>query len=273
MTFRLLGPLEIYTAGMTVRLGGPRQRAVLAALLLRANTIASIGYLIRAVWENPPAAPESNLRTYVAGLRQMLREAGDGGARLSTQPNGYSLAVGPGELDAARFEELATQGRLAVRGSDFVAAAECFRTALSLWRGQPLEGEALGPVLHAEVARLQERRFAVVGRYSEVCLEVGQLSDLVLELRWLVSEHPLREELCAQLMLALYRCGRQAEALEVFQQARERLVRELGIEPGPRLQSVHQEILTSSRAFPETGQRYQDPASKQPVPNSGASHG
>jgi DNA-binding SARP family transcriptional activator len=238
--------LEICTAGMIVRLGGPRRRAVLAALLLRANTVASIGYLIRAAWENPPAAPESNLRTYIAGLRQMLREAGDSGARLTTQPNGYSLAVGPGELDIARFDELAAQGRLALRGSDFVAAAEYFRTALSLWRGQPLEGEALGPVLHAETVRLQERRFTIVGQYNQACLELGQFADLAQELRWLISEHPLREEPCAQLMLALHRSGRQAEALEVFQQARERLVRELGIEPGPRLQSVQQEILTRS---------------------------
>jgi DNA-binding SARP family transcriptional activator len=127
--------------------------------------------------------------------------------------------------------------------------------------------------LHAEVARLQEQRFTVIGLYSEACLEVGQFADLALELRWMISEHPLREELCAQLMLALYRSGRQAEALEVFQQARERLVRELSVEPGPRLQGVHQEILTSSRAFPSTGKQYQDPAYKQPVPSSGASHG
>jgi DNA-binding SARP family transcriptional activator len=251
MRFRLLGALEIgLQEGTVARLGGPRQRTVLAALLLRANDVASIGYLTRAAWEHPPAAPESNLRTYVAGLRRTLREAGEDSTRLATRSNGYSLAVRPGELDMAQFENLAARGARNLRTYDFAGAVECLRAALGLWCGQPLEGLALGPVLRAEVARLQERRFTVVEQYCQASLELGQFGELAGELRWLVSEHPLREDLCAQLMSALHRSGRRAEALEVFRQARERLVRDLGIEPCRLLQSAQEEILTAPAHAP-----------------------
>lgn len=239
--FRLLGALEV---GEVERLGGPRQRAVLAALLLRANDTASIGYLTRAAWDDPPMAPESNLRTYVAGLRKILR---DERADLVTRNGGYSLVLDPDELDVTRFEYLAGEGGRALQDEDFATADKHFRQALELWRGEPLEGQTIGAALQAEVGRLQDRRFAVIEQHCQANLELGNHASLVGELQGLVEEHPLREELSAQLMLALSRSSRRAEALDVFRQTRERLVRELGIEPGPRLQSVQREVLSSQR--------------------------
>ncbi|MFC0627886.1 AfsR/SARP family transcriptional regulator [Kribbella deserti] len=235
--FRLLGALEV---GQVERLGGPRQRAVLAALLLRANDTASIGYLTRAAWDNPPRAPESNLRTYVAGLRKALR---DERAELVTRGGGYCLLLDPAELDMARFEQFAQAGGNALRDEDFATAAAYFRQALDLWRGQPLEGQAIGPALQAEIGRLQDRRFEVIEQHCQANLELGNHASLVAELQSLVGQNPLREDLSAQLMLALHRSSRRAEALEVFRETRARLVRELGIEPGPRLQSMQREIL------------------------------
>lgn len=232
--YRLLGGLEAGSA----RLGGPRQRAVLAALLLRANDTATIGYLTRATWEDPPVAPESNLRTYVARLRSILPAAG-----LVTEPGGYSLRVAPDDLDLARFEQAAGYGAKALADADYAAADEYFRSALSWWRGQPLDGQPVGPALRAELERLQDRRFAVIEQHARARLELGDHEDLAGELRRLVGTHPLREELSVQLMLVLHRSGRPAEALDVYRRTRLQLVRELGIEPGPRLRRIQQEIL------------------------------
>ncbi len=227
-------------AGETVDLGGRRQRAVLVALLLRANKIATAGYLVDAVWEVPPASPSTNLRTYVHGLRRCL---GDG-TRLLTRPGGYELVVAEGESDLDAFTGLAAQGDAAMRVRDWVMAERCFDRALGLWRGQPGEGLPVGARLQAELDRLAEQRLTIVERRALAAMELGRYEDTAAELRVLVSEHPLREGLWHSLMLTLYRSGRQAESLRAFRDARAILVDTLGVEPGPELQSLHQRILS-----------------------------
>lgn len=241
--FRLLGSLEVRHDGENVMLGGQRQRTVLAALLMRPNSVASVSYLAQAVWEKPPVAPESNLRTYVAGLRRVL-----GGDRLVTRPGGYLVSIQPGELDLDDFRRFADDGDKAWQEGDFTSAVEHFERALCLWRGQPLSGLLPGPVLRADIARLEDQRLTIAERYAHALIELGKPDTAVGDLRALIVEYPLREELWAQLMLALHRAGRQAEALDAFASARQHLIDELGIEPGARLRRVQQEILAGEQA-------------------------
>lgn len=238
--FRVLGPLDVRAGGNTVELGGPRQRAVLAALLVRANELATVEYLTGAIWESPPATPESNLRTYVSGLRQRLRQAGDAQERLSTQLGGYLLSVGAGELDLAMFGELVAAGDAAVHSRE---AAAYYGRALGLWRGRPLEGLPSGQALTAELTQLAERRLAVVDRHVRARLELGQHADLIGELRRLVTDLPLREELWGHLMTALHRSGRRADALSAYQELYRLLDTELGVVPGQSLRRLQALIL------------------------------
>jgi len=239
--FRVLGPLEVRDAGVAIALGGSRQRAVLAALLLKANRTASIDYLAAAAWETPPATPASNLRTYVSGLRQCI-----GSARVATMPGGYTLNVEPDELDLITFEEFTAAGDRALGEGDLVGAADAFDRALRCWRGKPLEGQQGGPMLAAELTRLEERRLAVVARHTNTRLELGQHADLVGELRRLVADHPLREELWGQLMLALDRSGRRADALKTYREVYRLLDAELGVAPGPALRELHNRLLADT---------------------------
>jgi DNA-binding SARP family transcriptional activator len=246
MEFRILGTLEVRDRGAAVALGGSRQRAVLAALLLRANETACIDHLTEAVWESPPATPASNLRTYVSGLRQCL-----GPERLVTGAGGYALVVAPGEVDLAEFERVSAAGDDALRAGDVPEAAEAFGRALGLWRGEPLEGLAGGPLLRAEATRLTELRLAVVERHTRARLDLGQHADLVGELRRLVADHPLREELWGQLMLALHRSGRRADAVNTYQQVYRMLDEQLGVAPGQALRGVHASVLADEPGEPE----------------------
>lgn len=255
MEFRLLGPLEVVGDGEPVCLGGPRERAVLGALLLRANRIATVPYLVDAVWDRSPASPETNLRTYVTGLRRRLGTAPDGSARLLTKDGGYLLVAGRDELDLTVFDDLVDRGDRALAGNDTEAAAESFRSALDTWRGEPLDGCRTGPGLRAELARLRERRLHAVEQHAKACVRLGQHGAAIDDLRRLVVEHPLREELWAQLMIALCRSGRRAEALEAYATVRHRLVEELGVDPGARLRTLHAEILRDDQDSPEVGPR------------------
>jgi DNA-binding SARP family transcriptional activator len=248
MEFRLLGPLEVRQAGAMVELGGPRQRAVLAALLLRPNTTASVGYLCDAVWNRSPACPGSNLRTYITGLRRQLREADGADSRLFTRPGGYLFVVRSGELDVEIFEQLVAEGSKALREGDPAAAATSLEQALGLWRGHPVESQQLGPVLQAELTRLEESRLQAVEQRCQAMLELGLHKEASIELRRLIADHPLREELWAQLMTALHRAGHRTEALDVFGQARKLLIEELGIEPGQQLQQLQRQVLTADAA-------------------------
>ena len=235
MVFRILGPLEVIEDGQRLPLGPPKQRMLLAALLLRPNEVVSTDELIDALWgEHPPERAAKSLQVYVWRLRKLL-----GREVLQTRPPGYALSVSPEDLDLHRFESL----RDAARSRAPIDAAELLREALGLFRGRPLADFAYEPFAEAECARIDELRLQALEDRVEADLELGRHTELVGELESLVAGQPLRERLRAQLMLALYRCGRQAEALAAYQGARGRLVEELGIEPGRELQALQTAIL------------------------------
>jgi DNA-binding SARP family transcriptional activator/tetratricopeptide (TPR) repeat protein len=259
MEFRLLGPVEVVRDGVALGLGGPRERAVLGALVLRANEFAGVSYLVDAVWESAPASPETNLRTYVAGLRRRLGTRPDGSARVVTRDGGYVLVADPEELDVAVFGDLADRGEQALADEDPRAAVAAFTSALDRWRGEPLEGCRLGPGLRADVESLRERRLRVVEQWAAARIRLGEHAAVVEDLRPWVAQFPLREELWAQLMIGLCHAGRRAEAVEVYAQVRQQLVDELGVEPGSRLRQLHTDILADDAG--EVGPRMAaDPA-------------
>ena len=240
LQFRILGPLEVVERDSPLSLGGAKQRAVLAILLLHRGEAISSERLIEELWgERPPATAAKTLQGYVFHLRRAL---GDG--LLHTRRPGYELELAPGQLDADEFERLAAEGRAALSDGDPAAAARCLRDALELWRGPPLADFAYESFAQAEIARLQEARVAALEDRIDADLELGRQEQLVGELDALVREFPLRERLRSQLMLALYRSGRQVESLAVYRDARETLVHELGLEPGRSLQELEQAILS-----------------------------
>jgi predicted ATPase/DNA-binding SARP family transcriptional activator len=237
--FRLLGPLEVAVDGERVPLGGQKQRALLATLLLEPNRIVSADRLIDAVWgELPPETARNTVQVYISQLRKRL----PAGA-LETAPPGYRLVVDPATIDLFEFVRLSDDGRSALAAGDAAAAAETLRAALGLWRGAALADLVSVPFAQTEVLRLEEQRAAAYEDRIDADLGLGRHDQLVAELEVLVAEHPLRERLRAQLMLALYRAGRQADALSAYQSARTTLVEELGIEPGDALRRLERAIL------------------------------
>ena len=242
MDFRILGPLEVDEAGRAIPIVSGRQRALLAILLVHANKPVSTDRLIDELWgEHPPASVRKGLQVLVSRLRKTL---GKGSARLATQPDGYLLHVEPGELDLDRCERLGRQGREALARGDCRPAAEQLREALGLWRGPPLAEFAFESFAQAEIGRLEELRLALLEDRIDADLACGTHATLVGELEALVAEHPLRERLRRQLILALYRSGRQADALEAYREARTVLDEELGLEPTPALRELEHAILT-----------------------------
>jgi DNA-binding SARP family transcriptional activator/WD40 repeat protein len=239
MRYRILGPLEVREGQRTVPLAHGRQRLLLAVLLLHANEAVSSDRLIDALWgEAPPPSAARSLHNLVSGLRKAL---GDG--RLVTEGRGYRLQVADDELDAPRFDALSERGRAALAGRQPEQAAELLRDALALWRGAAFGDLAYEAALEGDAAGLEERRLAAVEDRIDADLALGRHAALVPELDALVAAHPLRERLRGQRMLALYRCGRQAEALEAYRGARRTLVEEIGVEPGPQLRRLHDAIL------------------------------
>ena len=225
MEFRILGPLEVVLDGRVLDTGAHKQTALLALLVLAANRTVSRDGIVDALWEDdPPESANKAVQVYVSGLRKVL-----GSARLETRAPGYLLRVEPGELDLDRFLRLRADGEL--------------DTALALWRGRPLAEFAHERFAQPEIGRLEELRLACLEERGERELARGAHAELAGELERLVKEHPLREPLRAQLMLCLYRAGRQAEALEAYRAARGALVEELGIEPSRQLRELHQAIL------------------------------
>jgi WD40 repeat protein/DNA-binding SARP family transcriptional activator len=240
MNFQILGPLEVRSERGVVGLEGLKPRAVLAVLLLHANEPVSADRLAAALWgQDAPAGAVKTVQVHISRLRKAL---GDPDA-VTTTPAGYRLRVRPGELDAERFAHGVAEGRRALEAGDPERAGLAFREALELWRGRPLAELEFEPFAQAEIARLEEQRLAALEALVEADLAAGRHGPLVSELRELLAEHPTRERLAAQLMLALYRSGRQSEALEVYREARRVLVEEAGIEPGPELQRLHEAIL------------------------------
>jgi len=215
-----------------------------------ANATVSISRLIDSVWEEPPARPESNLRTYVSGLRRQMEVAGDAQPRLTSRPGGYSIRVEPGELDLAAFDELAGRGERALDAADFAAAAGWFAQAVELWRGQPLDGLTLGAPIQAELARLDERRLSVLEQHAQARTELGQYEHVITDLRAAVTRHPLRERLWALLMRALHHAGRPAEALHAYAAARRALAEELGTDPSRELRRLHEHLLRGDEHLP-----------------------
>lgn len=247
--FSILGPLEVRVEGGLVAVGGQRQRALLALMLLRANEVVSVDALVEGLWgESPPRTAAHALQVFVSDLRKALREAGEDG-RIVTQSPGYKVDVGPGELDLERFEQLAEEGRAALARGEPAAAAETLREALALWRGEPLADFAYELFAQATVARLEELRLSVLEYRVTADLALGRHGELVGELEELVSQHPFREGIRAHLILALYRAGRQSEALTAYQATRKLLLEELGIDPKPELQELERAILVQDSSL------------------------
>ena len=245
MQFLILGPLEVTDDGRKLALGGPKQRAVLAHLILRANHVVPADLLIDGLWgEEPPESARNTLQTYVYRLRKVLGED-----RIEGRDGGYVLAAADGEIDAERFQVLVKKGK-AQAGSDPGAAAATLSDALSLWRADALADVTEEPSLRGEAARLEELRLSATEHRVSAEIAMGGHSTVVPELESLTARYPLRERMWANLMLALYRSGRQAEALSTFERARQVLADELGADPSPELRRLHEQILLGA---PELG--------------------
>jgi WD40 repeat protein/DNA-binding SARP family transcriptional activator/energy-coupling factor transporter ATP-binding protein EcfA2 len=240
MDFLILGPIAVRGVAGDVSLGGNKPRAVLAVLLLNANQPVSAERLALALWgEDAPGGAVKTVQVHVSRLRKAL---GDPDVLMTTRA-GYTLRVREGELDAERFEELVEEARQAMADGQAEEAAAILRMALALWRGPALAELTAEPFAAAEIARLHEQRVAALELRVEADLEAGRHAEVVGELQQLVDDNPLRERLAAHLMLALYRCGRQTEALEAYAATRRTLVDEMGIEPGPDLRTRQEAIL------------------------------
>src|SRR6266568_6475689 len=268
---RLLGPLQLVVDGRSVDLGGPRHRIVLSLLALNANRLVSTDRLVDAVWgTSPPSTARTQIQICISALRKLFAAA-DLQDALQTRPPGYILRVSDDSLDSEHFTGLVADARIHLHEGRNVEAADLLRAALALWRG-PALADIPSELLQREAAVLNDRRSAATEERIRVELELGQHRELIGELRAMVSEQPLREELSALLMLALYRSGRQAEALEVCRRTRGMLVEEVGIEPGAELQHLEHAILNRDPALnvptfdrellPLAGQR---PASNPPA--------
>src|SRR5436190_16808989 len=239
MEFRILGPIEVRENDLVLTLGRPKQRAVLAALLLHPGEAVPRTRLIDELWgEEPPATAVSSLQVYVHGLRQAL-----GAERIETHGQSYRLRVEEGELDLDRFERLVTGAERELEAGRADSASGRIREALALWQGPALADLADEPLAQAETGRLEEQRLHALELRNDVELALGRHSALAAELESLVAEHPYRDRLRQQQVLALYRAGRQKEALEAYQAARHVLVEELGIEPSSELRELERAIL------------------------------
>ncbi len=255
LEFRILGPLEVVADGEPVRISSGKQRALLASLLVSANEVVSRDRLIDDLWgAAPPETAENTLQVYVSQLRKTLSaakapSAGDSSSTIATDPPGYVIRVEPGQLDLWTFEEELEAGRAALAAGDANDSAERLRAALALWRGPALSELEDADFAQPTRARLDELRSAAVEELIDADLAAGRHASVLAELDELVERHPLRERLWRQLMLALYRSDRQADALATYRRARAVLVDELGIEPGARLQELERAILAQDPAL------------------------
>jgi DNA-binding SARP family transcriptional activator/streptogramin lyase len=265
--FRLLGPLEVVVDGRSVPLGGLKQRALLAILAIHANEVVPTDRLIDELWpEETPASAVNTLQGYVSRLRKALDPDGRNGdaPTIIFRPPGYVLTAPPDQIDSCRFERLVAEAEARGSSGDVRGAATLLRAALGLWHGAALSEFTYEQFAEAEIARLDELRLNAVEDRIDADLACGRHAALVAELEALVAEHPLRERLRGQLMLALYRCGRQGEALGVYREARTALKEEFGLEPTRALSELQRSILqqdpsldvaTSRRAFLDIGRR------------------
>jgi len=272
LEFGILGPVVALRDGVDLDLGGQKPRALLAVLLLHANEVVSQDALIDQIWgTEPPATAAKTLHAHVSRLRRALREEvgpeGSEASLLQTRGHGYLLGVEPGQLDAAAFTELVATARGSLARGDAAQAADGLRDALGLWRGPALADLVYEPFAQPHVARLEEQRAAALEDRIEADLALGRHAELIGELEERVGREPLRERLRGQLMVALYRSGRQAEALETFAQGRRVLAAELGLDPSGTLQQLERQILAQDPALdPPAGAT---PSRRVPPPTVG----
>jgi DNA-binding SARP family transcriptional activator len=246
MEFGVLGPLQVRSDGRPIQVGAPMQRTLLAALLLHANQVVAAEQLIDYLWgQTPPPSARTTLQNYILRLRRLLpaRPERAAGQLLVTTAPGYLLQLRPGELDLDRFQRLVADARASTTQGQTERAAGLLRDALALWRGPPLCDVASEPLGRRHLPRLEDQRLAALEARIDAELGLGLHGELTGELQGLVDEQPLRERFRAQLMLALYRCGRQAEALEVYRSSWRLLADELGIQPGPELRRLEHAVL------------------------------
>jgi DNA-binding SARP family transcriptional activator len=244
----VLGPLEVVVDGTPVRLGGPQPRAILAFLALRANQVVPADTLVQTLWgETTPASATAVVRTYVSRLRHALRPSG--AVTLASRSPGYSLEIDPARVDAHRFAQLVVEGRRATDAGRPDVAATTLERALALWRGPALADLAGIAGLQPVLTSLEEQRLAAVEDRLDAELALGHHTAVVGELEALTSEHPFRERLWGQLIVALYRSGRQADAVAAYQELRSTLVEQLGLEPGPDLRALEQQVLGQAEAL------------------------
>jgi DNA-binding SARP family transcriptional activator len=277
--FRVLGPLQVRSAGRALALGGPKERALLALLLIHPNRVLSVDRLTEELWgDGAPERATAALRVYVSHLRRALGEQGE--EVIATRPPGYLLRLAPGQLDATLFETMAAEGHAHLREGRAELAAVRLRDALALWRGPALADVADLGFARAEIGRLEELRLGAVEGRVEADLACGRHAELVAELSALVGEQPLRERLWASRILALYRSGRQAEALAAYQEVRRILAEEVGLDPGPQLAALERAVLAHDpglewAAAPANGhpvvvtaEEAEEPAPRLPLPGA-----
>ena len=266
LEFRILGPVEVACDGRVLDLGPPMQRALLAVLVVHANTVVSADRLLDELWAGkPPASARHALHVYVSNLRKALEPCGADSMLVTRRP-GYLLHAAPVQLDAARFERSANGGHRALVEGRAREAAELLRAALAQWRGPALADLADLPFARSEIRRLEQLRLQALEARLDADFELGCHAELVEELEVLVADHPLRERFWAQLMLARYRARRQAEALHAYQSARDLLADQLGIDPSAELQRLHADILRQDPALAPIGRP--DGRSRTPTPNN-----
>jgi DNA-binding SARP family transcriptional activator len=242
--FRILGPVEVWTGQDWAKIGAGKQRSVLATLLLRPGEVVSTDALVDQVWPDKPPARAANLvSVYVHHLRRLIGDAE--GLVLVTRAPGYQVVPGPGELDADRFAALVGEGRQALASGAPDRAVELLDEAVGLWRGRALADVPATPLVAAEADRLEESRIEALELRAEASLACGRHAEVVPEVRRLLADNPLQEKLWALLIRALYGAGRQAEALEVYEQARNRISDELGVDPGAELRQLYHQILNA----------------------------
>lgn len=263
--FRILGPLQVIIHGKLIHVGRNRQLTVLAVLLVNANKIVPVNSLIDAVWGSaPPATADKQVQTCVWRLRNAFAAAGAPVDLIETGQGGYRIRLGDEDLDAHAFEKAVRRARDLVAAGELEPATAEYQSALALFRGQPL-ADLSGPLTYAVAANWEERRFSVLEEWLDAGLTLGRHAELISVLKPLVAEYPMRERLCAQLMTALHLSQRRAEALAVYRNSRLAQINKLGLEPGARLQELHQQILSGELIAPPTVPHQPRPPAKIPA--------
>ena len=268
LEFRVLGPLQVAKEGRLLPLGGSKQRGLLALLLLDRNRVVPRDRLVDLLWgESPPASAANSIQIYVSKLRRLLGDGATAGAgAIVTERPGYRLRVPPGELDADRFERLIAEGSEALRAGEAERAEKTFADAVALWRGPPFADFTAEPFAQAEIARLEQLRLRALDQRIDAQLLLGHHFEVLADLAMLIDQNPLEERLRAQQMVALYRSGRQADALAAYQDFRRLLGDELGLDPSPDLREIERKVLRHDPALVASAAPSQGAEPSPPAP-------